>query len=153
MAIPGIDTVAAEDEDFSFNAGSEANEATRKSKYVFANGTYNAKCVGVEKSNSKAGSPMYVFTFLGISGPANGIEFRLWCVLSEKAAFKLAQVYRGFGLVADATGNFDVKKSSLVGKTVGLALEQAILSNGKLTMAVSEVKAATQATDSDIIPF
>jgi len=61
-------------------------------------GQYDAVLLNVEESVSRAGNAMLTWTFVLVSGPHAGREFRTYTVLSEASAWKLQEVLSATGL-------------------------------------------------------
>ncbi len=146
-----MNPVDAQDEDFSVSLGEKA----LKSKFVIDDGKYQARCTDLSKATSKAGNEMYVFDFLGISGDADGLEFKARVLTDEQYQWKLVRILDAFGVKPiprlDAAGNpvlnkkgkpeydLPIKKSNVVGKAVTLDLAQQSFGDGKTSMSVEEV--------------
>jgi len=62
-------------------------------------GTYVGKCVDLVKGTSKAGNPMWTWTFTVIEGPHAGEDLKIWTALTPAAIWKLSETLAAFGLV------------------------------------------------------
>ncbi len=141
--------VSTQEEDFSTvsNAGG--------SKFEFEEGAYPAKCTELEKTTSKKGDEMFVFTFLGTGGPATGNTYKQYLINTPTAGWKLEQTLAVYGIVpvpaVDATGNpilgadgkqakrLPISKSKIIGVPVELQLFPEEKDSGKVFMTIAEV--------------
>jgi len=60
-------------------------------------GTYTGKCIGIEKKNSKAGNPMWVWHFVIIEGMYAGKDYKLFTAITPAAIWKLNETLEAFG--------------------------------------------------------
>ena len=119
-----MNPVTEQEEDFSMSVSPEAT----KSKYVIAEGKYPATCTDLTKGTSQNGNEMYIFSFIGTGGAAEGREFTLRVLTAAKFQWKLLKTLKGFGIGLSKDGNgepfLSLKKKDVVGKDVTLELEQ-----------------------------
>lgn len=154
MSIPGLEPVSAEEESFEFT-GEEGDGSSRPSKYVFDEGQYLAKCVSLVKGVSGAGNPQYVASFIGLEGPASGLEFREYLPLSGKAVWKTENTVKALGVQKGPNNKYAFKPSDVVGKSALLDLVKDTY-DGKTRMKIKAVltpNVAKNAPASDGIPF
>lgn len=90
--------------------------------FRIAKGKHPAKLIGLDRSTSQAGNPMWVFTFVIVAGPAAGKEMKVWCALTAAAMWKLRETLEGLGLAGDGKSSKFSKKDAL-GKLVTLDVE------------------------------
>jgi hypothetical protein len=85
-----------DDDSFEVQLPSDEEEA---SKWVVPEGEYDARVVGLEKEESNAGNPMYVWEFelLG-PGELKGRTFKSWTALTPAAMWKVREVLEALGL-------------------------------------------------------
>lgn len=62
-------------------------------------GEYVGKCIDVIKAVSKAGNPMWTWTFTIIEGPYSGEDFKIFTAITPAAIWKLTETLNAFGLV------------------------------------------------------
>ena len=62
-------------------------------------GEYVGKCIDVIKGVSKAGNPMWTWTFTIIEGPHSGEDLKLFTAITPAAIWKLTETLNAFGLV------------------------------------------------------
>lgn len=101
-------------------------------------GKYPGKLISLDKGTSKAGNPMWIFTFVILAGEAAGKEFRVYAALTAAAMWKLRETLEGLGLgKGGAVSSF--KKKDAVGKLVKLTIEDTEY-NGKPNSQISLVE-------------
>ena len=61
--------------------------------------TYVGKCIDVVKGTSKAGNPMWTWTFTIIEGPYSGEDLKLFTAITPAAIWKLVETLNAFGIV------------------------------------------------------
>lgn len=110
---------------------------------IFDDGPYGAVCTDVQKQTAKSGIDMYVFTFMGVQGAAEGLTFYDRCSLSPNALFRLSNTLKAFGVVGEtdqATGDVKIsfKRKDIIGKQATLLLKKETF-NERDRMAVARV--------------
>lgn len=108
-----------------------------ESSFSIPEGDYLAKCVSLEKSVSKQGNDMYVFTFTIMEGDYVGRDFKTYCALTPQALFKLAEIAEAMQL-DDIGGSTNFHPDRVVNKAVTLEIEDQEY-NGKASSTIKRV--------------
>ena len=61
-------------------------------------GEFLGKVIDIEKSTSKAGNPMWIWTFAIVDGQYSGEEFKLFTALTPAAMWKLSETLEALGV-------------------------------------------------------
>jgi len=100
-----------DDDNFEFNVEDELN------KFRIPEGEYQAKCVALTKSESKAGNAMWVFDFaITTTGEQAGKELKVWCALTPAALWKLTETTTALGF-PPIDGKLSFKHANIINKT------------------------------------
>ena len=67
-------------------------------KVLLPEGEYIGKLIDIEKTTSKAGNPMWVWTFAVAAGPFAGEELKLFTAVTPAAMWKLTETLEALGL-------------------------------------------------------
>lgn len=127
-----------EDEDFSFDMTGMDTDST--SRFVIPAGYYIGKCIDVKKDTSKAGNPMWVWTFVIIHGEQAGKEFKLWTALTPSAAWKVAETLEALDLgKGGSLANF--KKSDALNRRCIMVIVDDTNDKGKPTSSLDRIMA------------
>lgn len=121
---------AAVDDDFSVELG--VDEGFR----IIA-GKYSAKVIGLEKTVSKAGNPMWVWSFVLMAGQYAGREFKTYTVLSASAMWKMREVLVALGLGQEGKQS-QFKRADAIGKKCTLVIQDSEY-NGTKSSEVEKV--------------
>lgn len=74
------------------------------------------RCVDVIEENAKSsGNPMWTWTFVITAGPDAGRDFKLWTVLTDDAAWKIAETFKALGLEAEPGEEITLSKKDVIG--------------------------------------
>jgi len=65
---------------------------------ILPEGEYLGKVIDIEKTTSKAGNPMWVWTFTIVDGKYSGMEFKLFTALTPAALWKLSETLMALGI-------------------------------------------------------
>jgi hypothetical protein len=144
-----LNPVSEAEETLSFDVPS--NQPTREGKYYFAKGKYPARCVDVAsgmtkpKEGAEKGDPKVVFTFLLLSGPGAGTDYKLHCPITASSFWKLEKTAEAFGItLPKGSMKLDLPRAKIIGADVTLDLNQSNF-NGKDRMEIKAVLKAEQA--------
>lgn len=88
-------------------------------------GTYTLRLTEVEPTTSKTQKPMWVWKFEVDEGPYKGTSMWDRTVIQDNTMWKIAQVFRSFGVSADT------HTDDLIGKTVQAVIDQKVIGAGK----------------------
>lgn len=129
---PGSDSG---DDDFEVDMGEEGGAPVPA-------GIYQIRVVDVETGVSKAGNPMWTWTW-AITGDENGKEtecegkeLKLWTALTPAAMWKLAETVKALGIpITD--NKIKCKKADIVGKSCKAVVEESEY-NGRPTSSLSK---------------
>ncbi len=114
-------------------------------------GTYIGRCRDVKSDTSKAGLPMWVWTFEIIQGPQTGRELMQWTSLSEKALWKVAQTVAALGL-GKAGEKLSFSKAQALGRVCVLVVTK-YTRDGKERTSLDEVQRLPEAaTQNSVLP-
>lgn len=69
-----------------------------QSNFIIPNDVYPVRCIEVEQSVSKAGNPMYVWTFTIINGEYAGRDFKSYTAVTPAAMWKVAETVIALGV-------------------------------------------------------
>ena len=108
------------------NLAKQADEAEVQDFSPLPEDTYRAKLLEVEqKEGRQSGKPYWNWTFEVTEGDHTGR--RLWVItsLSEKALFKLKEVFQAFGYTTDSDTD------EMIGEEVRLVVSQMVIEQGK----------------------
>lgn len=125
--------------------------------FVIPEGTYHAKVVEFEKSDSRSGNPQYVWRFRILAGEHKDAELRYWTSLLPQARWKVVETLLAVGIKA-AGSIVQFKRSDIVGKPCVIEIAQDTF-EGQATSKVRKVYPPNAETlgvlkaDSDEIPF
>lgn len=114
---------------------------------AFEEGEYTLKLVDVEAGETRNNDPKWVFKWkVDDEGEAKGRQLWEHCALTEKALWKLKQIFDAFGV------STDTDTDDLVGKTVrayvGQEVQQQGKNQGKMTNRIDQYyPAAVKAAD------
>lgn len=111
------DEVVTEDNTFSIDLTDQTDPN------VIEEGDYIGKLIGVDKTTSKSGNPMWVWDFVIMEGPHAGKEYRLFTAIIPSALWKLNETLQALGV-----GGF--------GKTVSFKPQDVL--NTKVVMTISD---------------
>ena len=108
------------------------------SKFKIPEGEYKMRLIDLVKETSKAGNPMWVWTFTVVSGEHEGIELKTWTALTPAAMWKLTEVLQALGLPSDGKrANF--KKKDALGKECIAVVEDSEY-QGRVNSSISNLK-------------
>ena len=80
-------------------------------KYLIPDGQHKARCIDIEKKDSKAGNPMFVWTFVVLD---HALELLYHTTLTPSAIWKVAEVLEALGIKNEGTIKF--VRNDVVGK-------------------------------------
>lgn len=106
-------------------------------------GFHPAKIIDFEKSVSKSGNPTYVWQFLIIGGPSEGIEIKYWTSLLPQSRWKSVETLQAVGIPA-AGSVVRFTKQDVIGRICILEIEQEEY-DGKPNHKVEKVHAPNEA--------
>lgn len=89
-------TPASEDDNF------EIDVVAIQEENLTPEGRHVGKCINIVKETSKAGNPMWTWTFVITEGPSAGKDFKLWTAITPAAIWKLVETLAAFGLKGEA---------------------------------------------------
>lgn len=113
-----------DDDDDDFSAEFDGDETA-----TVAAGTYTARVVDVVKGDSKAGNPMWTWTFAvtgnekGKKSDFDGKELKLWTALTPAAMWKLSETVQALGIPVE-DNKIKCKKGDLVGKSCLIEVQE-----------------------------
>jgi hypothetical protein len=87
------------------------------SKFRIPEGAYRMRLIELEKGTSKADNPMWIWTFVVVSGDHEGTELKTWTALTPAAMWKLSEVLEALGFEAK-DGRAKFKKEEAIGREV-----------------------------------
>lgn len=94
-----------EELDSEWEVDLSAVEATKKKpanddpkRYCIPDGEYAVRVTNVNKEESKAGNPMFVWDFEVCDGGHNGHSMRVWTAMTPAALWKLSETVEALGL-------------------------------------------------------
>jgi len=111
-----------EEDDDSF----ELDGTDKTSSFSVPEGMYRMRVIELEKSVSKAGKPMWVWTFLLMQGPEGGLGKELKCFtsLSAAAQWRINQVVNALALPT-VDGKMKLSKKDIINKEcIGVITDQ-----------------------------
>lgn len=85
-------------------------------------GSYMAKCIDVVQGLSKAGNPMYTWTFVLTSSKFAGRDFKSFTAVTPAAMWKVAETVEALG-IGKTGGVVKFKRSDVLNKDCGLLIE------------------------------
>lgn len=146
------------DEEFSYDLPEDTGTRIKEARYAF-------KVIGLDKSNSQAGNPMWIFTLVGLHGEAGGREFKIYCALTPAALWKLNDTLKALQLgtpgqktafkKSDAIGKLvwgDVKDSEYKGRK-GSSIEELHTMTDADKVKAEELAKKLAATGNSDVPF
>jgi hypothetical protein len=131
------------DDEFAFDIPDDADSGTRGAR--IPEGEYRGKCVSIIKDKSKAGNPMYVWSFVITKGRQAGRDFPLYTVLTPEAMWKLSETLLALGVPAEAGTSGVFQKSDVIGVYCVLVIEDDEFENrprSKLTRILPDPRGA-----------
>lgn len=79
-------------------------------------GKYIGRCTSIVSDTSKSsGNPMWVWEFVITKGPHAGRDFKLWTVLTDDAAWKVAETMTALGVDAQPGEKIRINKKDVIG--------------------------------------
>lgn len=123
------------DEDFTLDS------TEGDSPWNVPDGKYRARCIEVAKQTSKAGNPMFVWTFVISEGQYSGKEFRSYTVTTGAGKFKATETAAALGLpvtkqIDPTTGVeiqiFNFKRSDAINRECDILMENKPDNNGNM---------------------
>lgn len=78
-------------------------------------GKYIGRCTSIISDTSKAGNPMWTWEFVITKGPHAGRDFKLWTVLTDDAAWKIAETLNALGIKVKAGDKIKIRKQDVIG--------------------------------------
>ncbi len=98
------------DEEFSVEGLDEGS-----SKFHIPEGEYRMRLIDLDKDTSKAGNPMWIWTFAVVKGEHEGAELKTYTALTPAAMWKLTEVLEALQVPA-ADGRAKFKKNDVIGR-------------------------------------
>ena len=108
-----------------------------KSQFVIPDGIYKVKCIEVEQTVSKGGTPMFAWTFEVSSGEHAGFQSKVFTALTPAAMWKVAETVEALG-VGQQGQVVKFKRSDVVNKECGALFETSDY-NGQSRSSISRV--------------
>ena len=124
------------DDEFEIDGLDEAGD----SKFRIPEGEYKMRLIELEKGESKAGNPMWIWTFCVIDGDHEGTELKTWTALTPAAMWKLSEVLTALGFEAK-DGRAKFKKQEAIGREVLATVEDSEY-QGRTNSSIANVKPA-----------
>lgn len=79
-------------------------------------GKYIGRCTSIVNDTSKSsGNPMWTWEFVITKGEHAGRDFKLWTVLTDDAAWKVAETLKALGVKAEAGSKVRINKKDVIG--------------------------------------
>ena len=110
-------------------------------------GNYRMKVVEVEQKESDAGNDMFVWTFEGTEGAAEGKKFKVYTTLNEEALWKLRSLLEALG-VEIPDGPMDLDLDEMVGlELIGIVTDDTY--QGKKVSRMNDFESVDDEEDED----
>jgi hypothetical protein len=77
-------------------------------------GTHRVRLVDLEKKESNAGNPMWVWSLMVVGGEANGDDLVIFTAITPQAMWKLSETVKAFGLATGRGAKFN--RDDAIGK-------------------------------------
>ena len=105
----------------SANVDFEVDLTDVQEGFAIPDGNYAVRCIDVEQSTSKAGNPMFVWSFVIIAGEFEGKDMKMWTSLAPAAMWKVAEAVKALG-VGDVGQVVKFKRSDVIGRECGATI-------------------------------
>ena len=120
-------------------------------RYCVPDGEYAVRVTNVNKEESKAGNPMFVWDFEVCEGPHTGHSMRVWTAMTPAALWKLSETVCALGL-GDEGQAVKFSKQKALGRRA-LALVEAEEYNKKWNSKIQKLLPHPEGPIMDDIPF
>lgn len=100
-------------DDFEFQLPDEMSTGGRGR--IPAKKDYPGRLTDIVADTSKAGNPMWVWTFVITKGDHAGRDFKMWTVLTDDAAWKIVETMKALGVEYEAGEKISINKKQLIG--------------------------------------